>query len=115
MIYLQVEKNGEKFEIQDANTFFKKFRGFMFKKNISNGIFFKENSVHMLFMREPIDIIMLNNKSKIIKLYPAASPWTFFRIIPKCKLIIELPKGSIEKGKIEKDSNLYFRIDKKTP
>lgn len=114
MIYLQVEKNGLKFPVEDSDTFFKKFKGLMFKKNIKTGIFFTENSVHMLFMREPIDILMLDSKSRVIKLYPYAKPWTFFKIVPKCKIIVELPKGSIEKGLITENSTVYFRIDKKT-
>lgn len=113
MIYLQVERNGMQFPLKDANNFFAKFKGLMFKKNIDTGIFFKECSVHMFFMKTEIDIIMLDKKSNVLKLYPNAKPWRFIKINPKCKIIIELPAGSIEKGKIDLNSNLFFRIDKK--
>lgn len=109
---LQNGVNGKTIEIDFAKSFFSRLKGLMFKKNITKGIFFKENSVHMLFMFEPIDIIMLDKKDNIIKLYPYAKPWLFARIIPKCKIIIELPKGSIEKMGITKDSELLFKINK---
>lgn len=66
--------------IKKANTFFKKFLGFMGKKNFDYGIIFKNtNSIHTFFMKENIDIIGINKNNEII--YKASN-------IPKNKVIV---------------------------
>ena len=113
MIYLNIDDNETNIPLIYADSFFKRFKGLMFKKDIKEGLFFSGNSVHMFFMKEPIDILILNKKSKIIGLYENAKPWRFAKIKTKGKIIIELPQGSIQKHNITENSNIYFKVDKK--
>ena len=57
-------------EIINCNHFFKRLKGFMFKKNINYGLCFERcNSIHTFFMRESIDVIMTDRNNKIIFIY----------------------------------------------
>ena len=59
--------NNNEYQVDKANTFIKRFIGLMGKKNITKGLFFpKTRSIHTFFMKDNIDIIMINKYNKII-------------------------------------------------
>ena len=59
--------NNQTIFLDKANNPFKRFFGLMGKKNIKNGIYFpKCNSIHTFFMKEEIDVIMIDNDKKIV-------------------------------------------------
>ena len=53
------------------------------------------NSIHMFFMRYPLDIIFLDKEGKVVFMYRAIKPWRVGRIVKGAKLAIELPVGAI--------------------
>ena len=64
-MYIVIDNNKIKFEY--AKSFFKRLKGFMFKKNINYSLCFpKCNSVHTFFMREKINIIMTDKNNNIL-------------------------------------------------
>lgn len=93
--------NNKEINIVNANSFIKRFKGLMFKKNINYGVLFKKcNSIHTFFMLEPIDIVVLiDNKVSTIK---SITPWKIY--ISKSKKnktsILELPKNTSQNLKI---------------
>jgi len=49
---------------------FKRFKGFMFKKNIDCILCFPRcNSIHTFFMKEKIDVFMTDKNNKILYIY----------------------------------------------
>ena len=55
-------------KIVKANSFFMKFKGLMFKKNVNYGmLFYKTNMIHTFFMRINIDIYGLDDNLIIIE------------------------------------------------
>ena len=61
--------NDKKINVVIANTFFKRLKGFMFKKNIDYCIYFPRcNSIHTFFMKENIDVVMTDKDNKILKI-----------------------------------------------
>ena len=83
------------FDIDLANTFKKKLIGLMGKKSIKNGLLFpKTRSIHTFFMKEPIDIIMINKNNIVIDFRKNFPKW---RILIKKKAYhtIELPQNSL--------------------
>ncbi len=87
--------DNQTFNLDLANTFLKKLRGLMGQEKITKGMFFpKTRSIHTFFMKDNIDVIMLNNQNEIIF-------WQ--KNVPKGKIIIkkeayhtiELPRNSI--------------------
>jgi len=82
----------------ECKSFFTRFMGFMFKKNISTALLFENcNSIHTFFMKENIDVIMCNKDNTILY---------YYQNLGKNKVI--LPKRKVSKV-IETPSN-YFNI-----
>ena len=77
------------------NSFWKKFKGLMFKKDIiEDGYLFPNtNSIHMFFMSQEIDIVMTDRNYKVLYKYENLKPWKV--ILPKKHVYytFELPKG----------------------
>ena len=64
------EKNNEKeINLQIASSFWQKFKGLMFKKNIDYAIRFKTNAIHTFFMQENIDVVMTDKNNNIIYIF----------------------------------------------
>ncbi len=93
--------DNKEFNLDKADSFYKRFKGLMGKKEIKKGLFFpKTNAIHTFFMKDEIDIIMLNKNNKVI--YSK-------RNVKKNKIIInlkaystiELPKNSLNNDIIE--------------
>ncbi|MBB6453318.1 hypothetical protein HNQ94_001766 [Salirhabdus euzebyi] len=96
--------------IDIADTFFKRVRGLMFKKElVGEGLHIEPcNSIHMCFMKFPIDVVMLDKNKEVVFIKADVKPW---RIIPPVKeaySTLELPVGSIQKYKIDKGQRLNF-------
>ena len=83
-------------EIKIADSFFKRFIGLMFKKNIKYGLLFKNcKSIHTFFMFDAIDIVFTDKNDTIIKTYKNLKPGRIL-IGPKgTKNTYELPKKTL--------------------
>ena len=84
--------NNQKIEVKYANTFFLRLFGLMGKRNINYGIVFPNcNSIHTFFMKEEIDVLMLNKNYQVKYIYQNLRK---NKIIYKkgIKYVIELPK-----------------------
>ena len=63
---MKIKINDQIFDVIIANTFLKKLKGLMFQKKIQQGMLFPNTrSIHTFFMKDKIDIIMINNRNKI--------------------------------------------------
>ena len=95
-----IKVNNENFDVDVAKSFKKKFLGLMGKKNIQKGIiFFNTGSIHTFFMKENIDVIMLDKEKKVIYIKKDLMKNKII-IKPKAKYTIELPQNSINNVKI---------------
>ena len=56
-------------------------------------------SIHMLFMAFPIDVIFCDAKGKVIGLCPVIKPFCFSPLFFKASYAIELPGGTIASSK----------------
>lgn len=62
--------NEKEIELVNCNSFFKRFLGFMGKKNINYALMFDRcNSIHTFFMKESIDVIFCDKNNKILFFY----------------------------------------------
>lgn len=83
--------------IKVATSFYDRLVGLMGQKNIDYGILFpKCNSIHTYFMKEPIDVIALDNNNKIIFKIVALPKNKIFKVDKKQRstAILELPANS---------------------
>ena len=92
---MKIVINNQEFNVDVANSFKKRFLGLMGKRNIKTGIFFpKTGSIHTFFMKEAIDVIMIDKKNKVIYF---RKNFKKNRILIKKKAYhtIELPSNSL--------------------
>ncbi len=90
-----------------ANTFYKRFKGLMLKKDFKDGLLFTnltDSSIHTLFMRFEIDIYFLDEYGTIFE-KASLKPWKFYRPKKQAKFILETKK---DKLKLKIGDNLDF-------
>lgn len=65
---MNLEYNGKKIDVIICNSFIKRLKGIMFKRQKINCafIFFKCNSIHTFFCFQNIDVIMTDKNNKIV-------------------------------------------------
>lgn len=93
---MKISVNNKEFNVEIADTFKKRLFGLMGKKNIKNGLYFpKTNSIHTFFMKEDIDVIMIDKENNIVYFKENLKK---NRILIKKKAYhtIELPHNSIK-------------------
>ena len=96
---MYIEKDNNKVDIYILTNIFKRFKGFMFKKNINYCLCFPRcNSIHTFFMKENIDVIMCDKDNKIL---------FYYNNLGKNKVI--LPKKGVRK--VFETPNGYFDIE----
>lgn len=81
-----------------ANTFFKRFKGLMLKKNFKDLMIFTnltDSGIHTMFMRFEIDVYFID-KNKIIFDKVTLRPWRFYKPINQAKYILETEKGLLK-------------------
>lgn len=93
-----------------AKTFFQRFLGLMFRKSIAKEealIFPNVNSIHMFFMRFPIDVLYLDKANKVLKIKHSLMPWCMSSCI-RAKITIELPAQKVTETNTEAGDILEF-------
>ncbi|WP_197277516.1 DUF192 domain-containing protein [Bacillus sp. FJAT-27245] len=99
------------FTIQTADTFYKRFKGLMFRKKPirEEGLWIVPcNSIHMFFMSFPIDIVLLNEQKEVIRLIPSLKPWRATKPNKNAYSVLELPVGTIQDLNIQIGDKLEF-------
>lgn len=85
-------------KIKHANSFWTRFKGLLLYKKpfIEEGLLITPcNSIHMFFMRFPIDVAFLDQSNNVVKLVSNIKPW---RVVPPVRgahSALELPSGTI--------------------
>lgn len=88
----------EKIEIIYADSFYKRFKGLMLKKDINYALIFtnlKGSSIHTHFMRFEIDVYFLD-ENKIVFEKATLKPWKFYKPKRQAKYIIETKKDALK-------------------
>lgn len=89
-----------KINCEIADTFFKRFLGLSFRKNLQprHALWLMPcNSVHMCFMRFSIDVIYLDADNRIKKIVTNLKPWIGLSICIGAKSVLEMSAGEAEK------------------
>lgn len=83
--------------IKFANSILENIFGLMFKSSINYGLVFNFNienkhHIHTYFMKFPIDVLFVDSKFNVSKIYHNVKPWRF-DVFGRGKYVIELPAG----------------------
>lgn len=83
--------------------------GLLITDNPRNLLFKTRFGIHTFFLKDPIDILILNQEFKIVKIKKDLKPNKFFFWNPKFNLILELKTRTIEKLKLKKDQLVVIK------
>lgn len=98
--------------IEVAETFYSRFKGLMFRKNMNDidGLLLKKcKSIHMFFMKFPIDVIFVDKNFNIVKICENIKPWHITGYYYKAAHAIEFRAGFIKENNITQMSILEFK------
>jgi uncharacterized membrane protein (UPF0127 family) len=116
VILFNKTKNKEIFEVEIANSYFKRLKGLMFKKNINKGLilkvpksrYSKRSSMHMFFMRISLDVLFINEENKVYEMV-TLKPWKIYSPKKPAKYVVELKKDSINTKNIEINDEIIIK------
>ncbi|NTV89550.1 MAG: DUF192 domain-containing protein [Clostridiales bacterium] len=83
-----------------ADNFVSRFFGLMGKRSVApgSGLLIEPcNSIHMFFMRFPIDAVFLDKNNKVVYICASIKPWRVSRIVGSARSVLELPAGTAAK------------------
>jgi hypothetical protein len=116
MIHI-LKSNGQSIatDVICATTFLAQLKGLMFKRElpVSSVMLFPLKkpthvSIHMLFMRFAIDVVMLD-ENKTIQKISTLKPWFGYMRVSKTKYIIEMNAGCAAKYNLKKGDVLRIK------
>lgn len=103
-------------EVEQAASFWARFRGLMLRRKFEEGkalLFeFKKparHSIHMFFVRFPIDLVFLDQERKVTEVRESFKPWRIHRPKHPSKYLVELPAGTIRRSGIKSGQKLGLR------
>jgi uncharacterized protein len=94
-----------------ADTPFKRAKGLLGKRELSKGeclIIKPCNSVHMFFMCFPIDALFIDKNNCVVGVVQNLLPYRLSPIFFKAAFVIEIPAGTIQTTKTEKNDLLLI-------
>src|SRR5690348_4999518 len=65
-------------------------------------------SIHMFFMRYPLDVLFLNKEGQVVFMYRGIKPWRVGRVVRGAKMAVELPVGTIDRSNTELGDKVTF-------
>ncbi len=102
-------------DVEFAESYFQQIKGLMFRKQLpmESALIFvmdkaKTTSIHMLFVKFPIDVLFLDENKKILKI-STLRPWTGFAWSRDTRYIIEMNAGMASKNNLKPGEKLFFR------
>jgi len=95
--------------VEIAATPWRRFMGLMFRRELPEGhglALAPCNSIHMFFMRIPLDVAFLDRDGAVLRAYHGIRPWRVSRVVRGAKAAVELPAGTLRAAGIEKGAVL---------
>lgn len=92
-----------------ALTFWPRFAGLMMRRALPQGeglLFPRCNSIHMFFMRFPIDAVYLDASNRVVKVVERLKPWRM-SMCAGADSILELPAGRAGECGLEPGMTLH--------
>lgn len=82
-------------KVKVANSFIKQVKGLISQENITPILFKTRFGIHTFGMKVPLDILVLDNDYRIVKIKEKLVPNHFFFWNPYYQIIVELPLNTI--------------------
>ena len=95
-------------DLKEAKSVFDKIFGLLIKTNPKSLIFETRFGIHTFFLKEPIDVLVLNSNQEVVKAN-TIKPNSLFFYKPIFPTVIELPKNTIKKTRTEIGDKLELK------
>ena len=95
--------------VEVAASMWQRFMGLMFRRELpaGHGLSLTPcNSIHMFFMRIPLDVVFLDRDGRVLRTYEGIRPWRVSRVVRGSRTAVELPAGTLRAAGIEKGAVL---------
>jgi uncharacterized membrane protein (UPF0127 family) len=99
-------------EAQLADNAWTRLRGLLGRRSLEPGqglVIRPSNGIHTFFMAFPIDAIYVDAEGRVLRCLANLRPYRFGPIDLRCKMIIELPEGTIERSRTEMGDRIELR------
>jgi hypothetical protein len=86
-----------------ALTTCQRFRGLMLRRELPEGqgmLFPHCSSIHMFFMRFPVDLVYLDREGEVVKIVEGLKPWRL-SFCSGARSALELPAGTVQRTGLE--------------
>lgn len=97
--------------LEMAESPWKRFVGLMGRSELpgGDGLMIRPcNSIHMFFMRFPLDVAFVDDDVRVVRAYHGIRPWRVSRIVGGAKAAIELPAGTLARAGVDTGSRLQL-------
>jgi uncharacterized protein len=94
-----------------AETPLTRLKGLLGRRELPRGeglLLRPASSIHMLFMRFPIDAVWLDGNLKVLKVSPEVAPWKL-AACKGAKGVVELPAGEAAQRDVRPGEQLFLR------
>ena len=81
-----------------ADNHWTRMKGLLGRKGLAPGeglLIVPSNSIHMLFMRFPIDVLYVDKSLQVIGLHHTLRPWRLGAFHLRSRFVVELPAGTL--------------------
>ena len=95
--------------VAEADNFLSRGLGLMFRRELPAGhglAITPCSSIHMFFMRFPLDVAFLDREGTVLRVYHGIRPWRVSRIVRRARTAIELPAGTLAAAQVERGTVL---------
>jgi uncharacterized membrane protein (UPF0127 family) len=85
-------------QLRFARSMGTRMRGLLGRSSLDEGegLAFREKSIHMLFMRMPIDAVFCDSDLRVVKVVPELRPWRF-AASRKARFVLEIAAGDAQR------------------
>jgi uncharacterized protein len=90
-------------DVELATGMWARFMGLMGRPALPEGhaLYIRPcNSIHMFFMRFPIDAVFVDADGRVLRIYADLKPWRVTRIVRHSKAVVELPAGALAAARV---------------
>jgi uncharacterized membrane protein (UPF0127 family) len=85
-------------QLRFARSMGTRMKGLLGRRSLDEGegLAFREKSIHMLFMRMPIDAVFCDGELRVLKVVPELKPWRF-AASRSARFVLEIAAGDAKR------------------
>ena len=96
-------------EYKKAKSLFDNAFGLLLKSNPRTMVFVTRFGIHTFFMRKKIDVLVLDEENRVVKIKEGLLPNRIYLWNPEFFQVVELPFGAIDKSKTKIGARLELK------